>query len=94
MNGDGGTAFLVFVILFITFMPFLYITIYEIQHDCFSSNLELLNKIIDYGNEIGTCVCDRDTCLYVCEEMKKEYNFSDNCKDVCVPSECFRVMIW
>jgi len=52
------------------------------------------DKIIDYGNEIGTCVCDRDTCLYVCEEMKKEYNFSDNCKDVCVPSECFRVMIW
>ncbi len=62
----------------------------DIQHpECISSNPSLLNKIVDYGDKIGVCVCDGDTCLYVCEKMKENYNFTDDCKEVCIPSWCY-----
>ena len=60
----------------------------EVKKGCWSSNPELLENITEYGDKIGVCVCDASNCLYVCEKMKKEYHFKDDCKSVCIPSDC------
>jgi len=60
----------------------------RMKEGCWSSNPELLENITEYGDKIGVCVCDASNCLYVCEKMKKEYHFKDDCKSVCIPSDC------
>jgi len=94
MDRDDILAYLLFIILpfsLVLSIPFIYIFSHP---ECHSSNPELLDKIIEYGDKIDVWVCDMSTCVYVCEEMKKEYNFTDDCKDVCIPSECFGGVIW